>query len=83
MGTPAFRLWKIATHRVMGFSAALQPMIQLENEDPELPAEVRWAFKLRTGPVFGDFEVCPVEPGKEGAVQAACIESAKNLVADK
>jgi len=33
--------------------------------------------------VYADFEVCPLEPEKPGAMQAACIESAKNIVVEK
>ena len=84
LAPPAFRLWKIGTHRVLGILDGPSSNDPLDNEDPELPPEVRRAFQpLRTGPVFGDFEVCPLEAGKEGAVPAACIESAKNLLADQ
>jgi len=34
-------------------------------------------------PIFADFEVCPLEPEKLGTMQAACIESAKNIVVEK
>ena len=55
----------------------------LDSERPELPVDLKKQFVdfkdfLR---VFGDFEVCPLEPEKEGVMQAACIESAKNIVA--
>jgi hypothetical protein len=33
--------------------------------------------------IFADFEVCPFEPEKEGSMQPACIESAKNIVVEK
>jgi hypothetical protein len=33
--------------------------------------------------VFGDFEVCPLAPEKEGRMQAACIESDRKLVSEK
>jgi len=33
--------------------------------------------------IFANFEVCPLEPEKPGAMQAACIESAKNIVVEK
>ena len=82
-GTPAFRLWKIGTHRVLGILSGPSANDALDNENPELPAEVRRVFRpLTTGSVFGDFEVCPLEPEKNGAMQSACIESAKNLVVE-
>jgi hypothetical protein len=33
--------------------------------------------------VFADFEVCPLESEKQDSMQAACIESAKNIVVKK
>jgi hypothetical protein len=29
--------------------------------------------------IYADFEVCPLEPEKPGVMQAACIESAKDI----
>ena len=56
------------------FDAALN-----EEDDLELPANLqRNDFTKVT--VFGDFEVCPLAAEKEGRMQPACIESAKNLV---
>jgi hypothetical protein len=52
----------------------------LDNEDPQMPANLKRSLKPSQNHVFGDFEVCPLEPEREGAMQAACIESAKNLV---
>lgn len=62
--------------------------------NPELPAELYRAYevdnrrlKRETGtmwaippPVFADFEVCPLRPERKGWMQAACIESAKNIL---
>jgi hypothetical protein len=33
--------------------------------------------------MFGDFEVCPLEPEKPHTMQASCVESAKNIVIDR
>lgn len=95
-GNPAFRFWKIGTRRVVGiFSGPPSyhgPMADTtplaDNENPEFPANVRRTLKslqelelpLR---VYGDFEVCPLEPETAGAMQAACIESAKNITTEK
>ena len=92
-GTPAVRLWKIGTHRILGIysgpstyhPSAADPD-HGDNEHPELPAEARlglWAKGEEYsggGTIFGDFEVCPLEPEKPGVMQAACIESAKNTI---
>jgi hypothetical protein len=33
--------------------------------------------------ILADFEVCPLEPEKPEAMQAACIEDAKKLFVEK
>lgn len=66
-------------------------------ENPELPTNLetaydaayrRWKQSKEDVPydfplIFGDFEVCPLEPEKKGEMQAVCIESAKNILAQK
>lgn len=83
-GTPAVRLWKIGTDRLLGiYSGPSVDRDGLDNENPELPENVYPKFKPFESRIFADFEVCPLEPEREGAMQAACIESAKNIVAEK
>jgi len=88
-GNPSYRLWKIGTHRVLGiYSGPSVDRYGLDNEGPELPSNVErklWATKdhHQANDIFGDFEVCPLEPEKPGVMQAACIESAKNIVIEK
>jgi hypothetical protein len=85
-GTPALRLWKIDTHRVLaiysGPSTCNPTVCDLygDNENPELPQNVKRSLKPFENRIFADFEVCPLIPEKPGAMQAACIESAKNIV---
>jgi hypothetical protein len=81
-GTPAFRLWKIGTHRLLGVYSG--PSVDLnddhlDNEHPDLPADVLDTVRPIENWIIGDFEVCPLEPAQPGAMQAVCIESAKNL----
>lgn len=52
----------------------------LDNENPELPANIQERFVFFSNQVLADFEVCPLEPKRRGWMQAACIESAKNIV---
>ena len=79
-GTPAFRLWKIGTHRVLGiYTGPPLDKYGLDNEDPEFPAVVRRMFPPMGSTLVGDFEVCPLEPERPRTMQAACIEGAKNL----
>jgi hypothetical protein len=58
---------------------------ELDNEDPQVPDNL--AKVMPRDPsyvdVFGDFEVCPLEPEKPGSMQMACIESAKKLITTK
>jgi hypothetical protein len=79
-GNPTFRLWKIGTRHLLGiysgpgfgpFDAGLN-----EEDDLELPANLK-KYDFTKVSVFGDFEVCPLAPEKEGHMQPACIESAK------
>ena len=72
------------------------PKTDEDSEQPEFPASVdnAWdaAYKLKIktknpdqalpDPMFGDFEVCPLEPEHRGWMQSVCLESAKNLVVE-
>ena len=81
-GTPAYRIWKIGTKRLVGiYSGPSVDRRGSDNEDPELPASVKRVFDPPNNRVFADFEICPLEPERPGHMQAACIESAKNVVA--
>lgn len=95
-GTPALRLWRIGTTRILGIYSGpskddltAKDPDQGDNENPQLPENVARAFRVNPPPVgfaypmFGDFEVCPLEQQKPRTMQAACIESAKNIVMDK
>jgi len=86
-GTPAYRLWKIGTHHLLGIysgpSAWRGNRLSIDNEDPEFPPNLRKLIHSGSVRVFGDFEVCPLEPERAGSMQAACMESAKNLFVQK
>jgi hypothetical protein len=56
--------------------------MSLDNEGPEFPANVEDKFEPTKNLIYADFEVCPLEPEKPHAMQAACIESAKNIVVE-
>ena len=85
-GYPNFRLWRIGTNRMMGiwnspWDYAHRDQMVLEDEDDNFPANIE-TLKINFLQVnlFGDFEVCPLEPLKPAARQAACIAAAKHLV---
>jgi len=79
--------------RVMSGSAEV---IIRDGENPEFPANLDRVFTAEykhnvalkiappylIGPVFGEFELCPLEPEHKGWMQAACIESAKDMFAE-
>jgi len=77
-GTPALRLWKIGTHRLLGvYSGPSVDRSSLGNEDPELPKNVSRKLNGFDHRVFGDFEVCPLQPEKPHTMQGACIDPPK------
>jgi hypothetical protein len=79
-GTPEIRLWKIGTSRLLGiYSGPSVDRRSLDNENPELPANIQERFVFFSNRIFADFEVCPLEPERRGWMQAACIESGKNI----
>jgi hypothetical protein len=86
-GTPALRLWKIGTKRILGIYSGPavfeSDRFPLDNEDPELPANIASNLRAWENRIVADFEVCPLETEKPGAMQAACIEAAKNIVVEK
>jgi hypothetical protein len=81
-GTPSYRLWKTGTRRILGIYSGPEAERRdpLDNEHPEFPTNLDRAFKTPYSQIFADFEICPLESERPGEMQAACIESAKNLV---
>lgn len=80
-GTPAYRMWKVGTKRLLGiYSGPSVDRYSEANEDPEFPANVQRVWQERIGhTLWADFEVCPLEPERPGFMQAVCVESAKNI----
>ncbi len=75
------RLWKIGTHRLLGiYSGPSVKRPSMDNENPELPANLAGKIDPGKNWIVADVEVCPLERETPGAMQAACIESAKNIV---
>jgi hypothetical protein len=58
-----------------------------EDDSPVLPANVQHVYDGAENvfyvTIYADFEVCPLEPLKGGAMQAACIASASRLFIDQ
>jgi len=73
--TIQLRLWPVGTARMMGVSDG--PAIN-DAENHIYPKAIRFTSGDET--IYGDFEVCPFTPKREGEMQFVCIESAKHLV---
>jgi hypothetical protein len=86
-GSPPWRIWKVGTRRMLAIHsgpATWPPRDQRGSLDPSFPANLESVYRTRvTDPslnrVFADFEICPLEPEREGVMQHVCIESAKNI----
>jgi hypothetical protein len=73
--TIELRLWPVGTHRMLGVSDG--PAIN-DAENPIYPQNI--IFRRGDETIYGDFEVCPFTPEREGEMQFVCIESATHLV---
>jgi hypothetical protein len=87
-GTPSTRLWHIGTHHLYGIYSNRYGFTHdsetLDNEAPELHFRLHGSTPdVGYWTVYGDFEVCPLEPLIQGHMQAACIASAAHVVAPK
>jgi hypothetical protein len=70
-GSPSLRIWLIGTKRVVGLEDFTIPSViepYLDATSPE------YSF------IYGDFEVCPVEPDKPGHMRRVRMVGAQNLV---
>lgn len=76
--TIELRLWPIGTKRMLGVSDG--PAIN-DAENPIYPKTIEFTTGHET--IFGDFEVCPFTPKRDGEMQFVCIESATHLVVKK
>jgi len=76
-GTPSLRVWHVGTKRILGVTA--HPEAD-DAEDPIAPANLLNALGGFDHFVFGDFEVCPFTPKRQGHMQMVCVERAENLV---
>jgi len=75
-GTPSLRIWHIGTNRILGITDRPQAD---DAEDPNAPASLLNALGGFDHFVFGDFEVCPFTPKRQGHMQMVCVERAENL----
>ena len=77
-GTPAGRIWPIGTKRLFG-------VVDGDGHDETgevLPPGII-PFDMLKGPVFGNFEVCPLTRKRPGWMQMVCIKRASKLFQKK
>jgi hypothetical protein len=86
-GTPSTRLWQIGTHHIFGIYSNRYGFTHdeqtLDNESPELHFAFPKSAPIGGWTVYGNFEVCPLEPLIEGHMQAVCIASAAHVAEPK
>jgi hypothetical protein len=87
-GTPSTRLWPIGTHHLYGIYSNRYGFRNdsptLDSEAPELHFTFPKGLPEQGGwTVYGDFEVCPLEPFEQDHMQAACIAGATHIVVPK
>lgn len=94
-----WHLWKIGTRRVVRVCNGphFPPLSWDDCATPEFPANLQQVYKdrrnwepsfiddTRLSPltVFGDFEICSLEPERKGKMQTVCMESAKGIFVDR
>jgi hypothetical protein len=69
-GTPTMRIWRIGTTRILGVHNDIMP--------ESLTAKMDWDTEA-----YGDYDVCPFTPEKQGEMQMVCIEGAENVTVKK
>ncbi len=77
-GSPALRIWRVGTRRMLGVSEQRFSLAGYRN----VPADIQNQINQDVA-IFGDFLVCPFTRPRPREMQLVCIESAKNLVVQK
>ena len=77
-GTPALRLWRIGTKRLLGISEQRFSIAGYRNVPEDIESKINQDVAI-----FGDFVVCPFTRSKPGEMQLVCIEAAKDMVVRK
>jgi hypothetical protein len=69
----ALKIWLVGTTRMVG----------LENGVEDLPPLLQKYLEMTSANhsyIFGDFDICPVEPDPPGHLSRVCVAGAQNLV---
>lgn len=73
-GTPALRLSRVGTRRMLGISEQRFAQAGYRNVPEDIERKINQDVAI-----FGDYLVCPFTRSKLGEMQLVCIESGKNL----
>ncbi len=73
-GTPARRLWRVGTKRVLGISEQRFAVAGYRNIPEDIESKLNQDVAI-----YGDFVVCPFTRSKPGEMQLVCIEEGKNV----
>jgi hypothetical protein len=80
-GAPAFRIWPVGTHRVLGVNVPGGE----DSGNPPFPAEVNAArgpqFDAFGTALFGDYLVCPFSRPRVGWMRFVCVARARRVIA--
>jgi hypothetical protein len=67
----AYMIWLVGTHRLVGID---------QTEIPEMLSKYLSMTSPDQADVYGNFEICPLEPERPGHMRAACVTGASRLV---
>lgn len=73
-GSPAVRIWRVGSRRVLGVSEQRFKLPEYRNIPETIEKQLN-----QDNEIFGDFLVCPFTRLKPGEMQLVCIESARNI----
>lgn len=77
-GSPALRIWRVRTRRMLGISEQRFSVAGYRNVPANIESQINQDVDI-----FGDFLVCPFTRPKPGEMQLVCVESGKDLVVRK
>src|SRR5256885_327201 len=77
-GTPALRVWRVGTRRMLGISEQRFSVAGYRNVPEYIERQTN-----QNVAIFGDFLVCPFTRSRPGEMQLVCIEAGKSLVVRK
>jgi hypothetical protein len=72
-GTPCYRIWIVATRRILGVGGG-------DLEPAEMPQALQSVFSNTSVEVYADFAVTPLTKYEKGVMQMVRVDATSNLV---